>query len=175
MSYHGREQSYRDPVHDFITLRHPIFLDWSIRRKFRGCGASASWARRTAPTTGRSTPASAIPRRLVGDDQDPGAVSKHRRGMDEVVTVARAAALLHDIGHGPFSHALEGRLTPGARPRGVDDPASYLSRGGSQIALAKEHPQLPEMVAPSSRASLPALRSSAISFRARWTSTGWIT
>ena len=35
--------------------------------------------------------------------------------------VARAAALLHDVGHGPFSHALEYTLTPERRPRSVDE------------------------------------------------------
>lgn len=31
---------------------------------------------------------------------------------DEQILVGSLAALLHDIGHGPFSHALEGILTP---------------------------------------------------------------
>ena len=34
---------------------------------------------------------------------------------EEDKTVAYCAALLHDIGHGPFSHALEGHLTPGQK------------------------------------------------------------
>src|SRR5690606_30232956 len=32
---------------------------------------------------------------------------------EEAATLAKAAALLHDVGHGPLSHALEGILTPG--------------------------------------------------------------
>jgi len=110
-----REQWYRDPVHDFITLREPLFLElvdtpeFQRLRRIRQLGASyGTYHGAEHSRFGHSLGALWIMTMILERFRHIGVPLD-----EEWVTVARAAALLHDVGHGPFSHALEGRLTPG--------------------------------------------------------------
>ncbi len=63
---------------------------------------------------------------------------------DEARVVGRAAALLHDIGHGPFSHVIEKVLRQNHERwtmRIISDPATHVHR-----CLAEYDPALPELV-----------------------------
>lgn len=110
-----REQSYRDPVHDFITLREPLFLElvdtpeFQRLRRIRQLGASyGTYHGAEHSRFGHSLGALWIMTMILERFRHIGIHLE-----EEWITVARAAALLHDIGHGPFSHALEKQLTPG--------------------------------------------------------------
>lgn len=109
-----REQSYRDPVHDFITLRDPLFIDlvdtpeFQRLRRVRQLGATyGTYHGAEHSRFGHSLGALWIMSRIlqrfrrIGVEFDP-----------EAEVIARAAALLHDLGHSPLSHALERQLTP---------------------------------------------------------------
>lgn len=143
-----REQSYRDPVHDFITIREPLFLklvdtpEVQRLRRIRQLGSAygtyhGAEHTRFGHALGALWIMTLVMERLrsVGVDLD-----------DEVVTIARAAALLHDLGHGPFSHALEGHLTPG------DDHEVWTRRillGDTEVnrVLSEHSASLPAQIA----------------------------
>lgn len=148
MAAYEREQSYRDPVHDFITLRQPLFLElvdtpeFQRLRRIRQLGASyGTYHGAEHSRFGHSLGALWIMTKILDRFRNIGVVVD-----DLMVTVARAAALLHDIGHGPFSHALEGLLTPGLTHEDWTIRI-LLEPTAVHRALAKEHPQLPELVA----------------------------
>lgn len=110
-----REQSYRDPVHDFITLREPLFLqlvdtpEFQRLRRIRQLGASSGTYHGAEHSRfGHSLGAHWIMGKILDRFRHIGVEIDN-----EAIVAARAAALLHDVGHGPFSHALEGQLTPG--------------------------------------------------------------
>ena len=66
--------------------------------------------------------------------------------VDELDLLAgTAAALLHDIGHGPFSHALEGVITPGERH---EDWTQKIILGATEVheALARIDASFPQRV-----------------------------
>ncbi len=143
-----REQSFRDPVHDFITLSDPLFLDLidtpevQRLRRIRQLGASyGTYHGAEHSRFGHSLGVlwvmiKILERfRVIGVELD-----------EEVATIAKAAALLHDVGHGPFSHALEGLLTPG-----VDHEdwtlRVLLEPGPVHDRLKKYSSTLPELVA----------------------------
>ncbi len=110
-----REQSYRDPVHDFITLTEPLFLElvdtpeFQRLRRVRQLGASSGTYHGAEHSRfGHSLGALWIMTKILERFRHIGVELD-----EEAAVAARAAALLHDVGHGPFSHALEGKLTPG--------------------------------------------------------------
>lgn len=145
---YGREQSYRDPVHDFITLRHPLFIElvdtpeFQRLRRIRQLGGSyGTYHGAEHSRFGHSLGALWIMTKILERFRHIGV------RLDEMmVTVARAAALLHDVGHGPFSHALEGLLTPGVDHEDWTRRV-LLEPTAIHRALAKFDLQLPEMVA----------------------------
>lgn len=143
-----REQSFRDPVHDFITVREPLFLDLidtpelQRLRRIRQLGASyGTYHGAEHSRFGHSLGVLWVMTKILDRFRHIGVALD-----DEVVTVARAAALLHDVGHGPFSHALEGALTPGF------DHEDWTRRillepGNIHDRLKKHSAALPEQVA----------------------------
>ncbi|QQS46172.1 MAG: HD domain-containing protein [Acidobacteriota bacterium] len=71
-------------------------------------------------------------------------LAKKHRISDEARVVGRAAALLHDIGHGPFSHVIEKVLSQNHERwtmRIISDPATEVHR-----RLAGFDPRLPGLV-----------------------------
>jgi len=75
-----------------------------------------------------------------------GQLVTHGLHVDELDLLAgTAAALLHDIGHGPFSHALEGVITPGERH---EDWTQKIILGATEVheALARIDASFPQRV-----------------------------
>lgn len=143
-----REQSYRDPVHDFITLREPLFLElvdtpeFQRLRRIRQLGASyGTYHGAEHSRFGHSLGALWIMTMILERFGHIGVQLD-----EEWMTVARAAALLHDVGHGPFSHALEQRLTPGVDHEDWTRRV-LLEPTGVHQALAAVSPDLPHRVA----------------------------
>lgn len=117
MSRTTRERSFRDPVHDFITLNDRLLLElidtpeFQRLRRIRQLGGSyGTYHGAEHSRFGHSMGVMWIMHRILERMEAIGVPLD-----DEVRTVAQCAALLHDIGHGPFSHALEGHLSPGRR------------------------------------------------------------
>ena len=144
----AREQSFRDPVHDFITLSDPLFLDlidtpeMQRLRRIRQLGASfGTYHGAEHSRFGHSLGVLWVMTKIldrfrtIGVPVDP-----------EVATIARAAALLHDVGHGPFSHALEGKMTPGTHHEDWTLRV-LLEPGPVHDRLARHSRLLPEQVA----------------------------
>src|SRR5690606_38837184 len=102
-------------VHGFIIVRHRWLLDlidapeFQRLRRIRQLGASfGTYHGAEHSRFGHSLGALHIMERILRRFSEvSGSVD------EETWAVARAAALLHDVGHGPFSHALEHSLTPG--------------------------------------------------------------
>lgn len=104
-----------DPVHGIILLRERWLLnlvdtpEFQRLRRIRQLGASFGTYHGAEHTRfGHSLGALHIMERILRRFRDIGVQVDEEAGM-----LARAAALLHDVGHGPLSHALEGILTPG--------------------------------------------------------------
>ena len=135
-------------MHDFITLRHPLFLElvdtpeFQRLRRIRQLGTSyGTYHGAEHSRFGHSLGALWIMTKILERFRNIGV-----RLDDMMVTVARAAALLHDVGHGPFSHALEGHLTPGVLHEEWTMQI-LLEPTAVNRALAKAHDGLPELVA----------------------------
>jgi len=104
-----------DPVHGIILLRERWLLDlvdtpeFQRLRRIRQLGASfATYHGADHTRFGHSLGALHIMERILRRFREIGIAVG-----EEAAVLARAAALLHDVGHGPLSHALEGILTPG--------------------------------------------------------------
>ena len=104
-----------DPVHGIIVLRDRWLVDlvdtpeFQRLRRIRQLGASfATYHGAEHTRFGHSLGALHIMERILRRLKEVGAPVD-----EEAATLAKAAALLHDVGHGPLSHALEGILTPG--------------------------------------------------------------
>lgn len=110
-----REQAYRDPVHGFITVNQPVIQklidtpEFQRLRRIRQLGAAygtyhGAEHSRFGHSVGAYWIMQCVLERLVNSGW---------RISDDVWLIATCAALLHDVGHGPFSHALEGKITLG--------------------------------------------------------------
>ncbi len=143
-----REQSYRDPVHDFITITDELLLqlidtpEFQRLRRIRQLGATYGTYHGAEHTRfGHSLGAMWIMHRICDRLAHTG--TDIPAGVRET---ALCAALLHDIGHGPLSHALEGRLTPG---RGHEAWSAAIIKGETAVhrLLAAVDPALPGLIA----------------------------
>lgn len=113
MSFQGK--IINDPIYGFIRIQHPLVMEvishpWYQRLRRIHQMAMASMVYPGAVHTRLHHSLGAY--HLMGV-----ALSELRRKgidlSDEECTSAQIAILLHDIGHGPYSHALEGMLLPG--------------------------------------------------------------
>ncbi|MCU0404313.1 MAG: HD domain-containing protein [Chitinophagaceae bacterium] len=113
MSFKGK--IINDPIYGFIRISHPLVMQvvshpWYQRLRRIHQMALASLVYPGAVHTRLHHSLGAY--HLMGV-----ALSELRRKgieiTDEEYTAAQIAILLHDIGHGPYSHALEGLLMPG--------------------------------------------------------------
>jgi HD superfamily phosphohydrolase len=104
-----------DPVHGFITLNHPLILDIVAHPYYQRLRRIYQMALAHLVYPG------AVHTRLhhsLGAYHLMGSAIKElcSKGFDvseEEEIASKAAILLHDIGHGPYSHALENVLLPG--------------------------------------------------------------
>ncbi|HEX6971815.1 MAG TPA: HD domain-containing protein, partial [Limnochordia bacterium] len=143
-----RERAYRDPVHGFITVVDPLLQalidtpEFQRLRRIRQLGATAGTYHGAEHSRfGHSLGSLWIMDKILERLRSRGL------SLDPfTATVARAAALLHDVGHGPFSHALEGVITPGA---GHEVWSARIVRGDSAVAaiLRGHDPSLADAVA----------------------------
>ncbi|HEY8425182.1 MAG TPA: HD domain-containing protein [Limnochordales bacterium] len=128
-----REKIFRDPVHDFITVRDPLLVqlvdtpELQRLRRIRQLGtASATYHGAEHSRFGHCLGAMHVMAKVLGRlrQRDPGIVD------ERLERLACAAALLHDIGHGPFSHGLERVITPS---RGHEHWTRAILSGPSQV------------------------------------------
>src|SRR5438874_6655832 len=111
----SKRKIINDPVHGFITIDHPLVLKTiahpyyqRLRRIHQMALAYLVYPGATHTRLHHSLGAYHLMSQAVSEIKNKGIeITK-----EEDVAV-KAAILLHDIGHGPFSHALENVLTPG--------------------------------------------------------------
>lgn len=109
------EKTFRDPVHDFIVVRDPLILrlidtpELQRLRRLRQLGTAAGTYHGAEHSRfGHSLGAMHIMGKVLARLRQTAPFA-----IDEgTERLARVAALLHDIGHGPLSHGLERVLTP---------------------------------------------------------------
>lgn len=143
-----RERSYRDPVHDFITLSDSLLLDlidtpeFQRLRRIRQLGAAyGTYHGAEHSRFGHALGVLWVMHKVLRRLGNLGVV------IDApTATLAYCAALLHDVGHSPFSHALENHLTPG---RDHEDWTRAIILGNTRIhaVLAAYDAALPAAVA----------------------------
>jgi HD superfamily phosphohydrolase len=105
-----------DPVHGFITVEHPLIFNiiahpyyQRLRRIHQMALAQLVYPGAVHTRLHHSLGAYHLMCLAINELKNKGAqITK------EEDVAAKAAILLHDIGHGPFSHALENILIPGA-------------------------------------------------------------
>jgi len=104
-----------DPVYGFITINHPLIFDviahpyyQRLRRIQQMALAQLVYPGAVHTRLHHSLGAYHLMCQAISELKSKGVAIKD----DEDVAV-KAAILLHDIGHGPFSHALENVLIPG--------------------------------------------------------------
>src|SRR5690606_5072418 len=111
----AKSRFFMDPVHGFIVLSDPLSLrlvdssEFQRLRRIRQLGASFGTYHGAEHTRfGHSLGSLHLLERVLASLSQEG-VSL----APEAARLLRAAVLLHDVGHSPFSHALEGLITPG--------------------------------------------------------------
>lgn len=112
-----REKVFRDPVHDYIHIRDRIIIDLINTREFQRLRrikqlGTSSFTFHGAEHTrfNHSLGVYEITRRIISQfNRNYPSTSKYDGLWDPAERlVALCAALLHDLGHGPFSHTFEG-------------------------------------------------------------------
>lgn len=113
MQYKGK--IVNDPIYGFIRLNHPLVLEviahpWyqRLRRIHQMALASLVYPGAVHTRLHHSLGAYHLMGVALGELRLKGV-----QITDEEFTAAQIAILLHDIGHGPYSHGLEGILLPG--------------------------------------------------------------
>lgn len=112
-----REKVFRDPVHDYIHVRDQIILDLINSREFQRLRrikqlGTSSFTFHGAEHSrfNHSLGVYEVTRRIIDLFEQQYASQTENDGLWQVeeYIVTLCAALLHDIGHGPFSHTFEG-------------------------------------------------------------------
>lgn len=113
----AREKVFRDPVHDYIYIRDRIIVDLVDTREFQRLRrikqlGTSSYTFHGAEHSrfNHSMGVYEITRRIISQFERNYLSTSEYDGLwrQEERMVALCAALLHDIGHGPFSHTFEG-------------------------------------------------------------------
>ncbi|HEY8498866.1 MAG TPA: HD domain-containing protein, partial [Limnochordales bacterium] len=154
------EKIFRDPVHDFITVRDPLLVrlidtpELQRLRRLRQLGTAAGTYHGAEHSRfGHSLGAMHVMGKVLARLRQSSSVVID----DELERLARAAALLHDIGHGPLSHGLERILTPS---KDHEHWTFAILSGATQVrAVLEEHaPGFAEAVLRVLRGDLPPER-----------------
>ena len=112
-----REKVFRDPVHNYIHVRDRIILqlidtrEFQRLRRIKQLGASQyTFHGAEHSRFNHSLGVYEITRRIINNFVRNYPTQKAGDGLwdDSERLVALCAALLHDLGHGPFSHTFEG-------------------------------------------------------------------
>ena len=104
-----------DPVHGFITISHPLILQiiaHPIYQRLRRIHQMAL-AHLVYPGAVHTRLHHSLGAYHLMSNAITELCSKGVEITDEEEVAAKVAILLHDVGHGPFSHALEQTLLPG--------------------------------------------------------------
>jgi len=111
----GKRKIINDPVHGFISIDHPLIFDiishpyyQRLRRIYQMALAQLVYPGAVHTRLLHSLGAYHLMCLAVNEIKNKGTLIT----KEEEIAV-RSAILLHDIGHGPFSHALENVLIPG--------------------------------------------------------------
>ncbi|WP_324717124.1 HD domain-containing protein [Carboxydochorda subterranea] len=140
-----REKILRDPVHDIIAVQDPLLLhlidtpEFQRLRRLRQLGTAAGTYHGAEHSRfGHSLGAMHIMGKVLARLRQ----SAHLRIDEQLERLAKTAALLHDIGHGPFSHGLERVLTP---TLGHEQWTRAILEGPTAVRqlLEEEDPALP--------------------------------
>lgn len=112
-----REKVFRDPVHDYIHIQDGLILqlinarEFQRLRRIRQLGTSSyTFHGAEHSRFNHSLGVYEITRRIINNFERNYPSKEEGDGLwdDDERLVALCAALLHDIGHGPFSHTFEG-------------------------------------------------------------------
>lgn len=112
-----REKVFRDPVHGFIHIQDRLILDlidtseFQRLRRIRQLGTSAfTFHGAEHSRFNHSLGVYEITRRIINNFLRNYPTQSPDDGLwdDDERLIALCAALLHDVGHGPFSHTFEG-------------------------------------------------------------------
>ena len=112
-----REKVFRDPVHDYIHIRDRIIIDlidtkeFQRLRRIKQLGTSSyTFHGAEHSRFNHSLGVYEVTRRIISQfTRNYASMSEYDGLLDPAERlVALCAALLHDIGHGPFSHTFEG-------------------------------------------------------------------
>lgn len=112
-----REKVFRDPVHDYVHIRDKIIIELINTREFQRLRrikqlGTSSYTFHGAEHSrfNHSLGVYEIARRIIDlfERQYPSKSENDGLWNTEEYMVTLCAALLHDIGHGPFSHTFEG-------------------------------------------------------------------
>lgn len=113
----AREKVFRDPVHDYIHIRDAIILklidtrEFQRLRRIKQLGTSSyTFHGAEHSRFNHSLGVYEITRRIIDmfGRQYPSLTDGDGLWQPQEYMVTLCAALLHDIGHGPFSHTFEG-------------------------------------------------------------------
>jgi len=147
--YNGLEKPklFRDPVHGFIKIQRGLLLNLIECREFQRLRRIRQLG--TTPATYHGAEHSRFGHSL-GVMHLFCKLASHLREIgfplnEEQLLVGKISALLHDIGHGPFSHALEGFLVEG---RKHEYWSCEILRGDTEVfkKLSEFDPSLPGKV-----------------------------
>lgn len=111
----AKRKIINDPVHGFITINHPLLFQviahrfyQRLRRIHQMALAYLVYPGAVHTRLHHSLGAYHLMCLAINELKDKGVAITEDEEM-----AAKAAILLHDVGHGPFSHALENKILPG--------------------------------------------------------------
>lgn len=149
-----REKVLRDPVHNYIHVQHQVILDLINTKEFQRLRrikqlGTASFTFHGAEHSrfSHSVGVYEIARQICDNFQRNFPTQQPGDGLwdDHERLVALCAALLHDIGHGPYSHTFEHIFATNHEQVTVailTDPATEVN-----AVLRRVSPEFPEQVA----------------------------
>lgn len=111
----NKRKIINDPIYGFITIDHPLIFDiiahpyyQRLRRIHQMALAYLVYPGAVHTRLHHSLGAYHLMCNALNELKAKGTII-----TDEETVAAKAAILLHDLGHGPFSHSLENKLIPG--------------------------------------------------------------